>query len=369
MHFDFVVICNGVFSQPFMPEIEGQAQFAGQLLHSSQLADPQVVAGKRVVVVGAGKSALDCATWAAERAQSSTLVFRTPHWMVPRYFPGGVRLDRLMMTRFSELFVRYHRPSRLEAWLHGPGQALTRLWWRGQSQLLPRLLNMPAEFVPAVPMPAGFENAGVASEFFAALRQGKLASKRAQISSFTSATTVTLDTGEQLEADVVIFATGWRQGVHFLDAELHRRVFKDGQFHLYRHILPPDEPQLGFVGYASSLACQFTSEMGAHWLSQHFRGELALPSSAVMEREIARVQEWTAEVFPARKEGYFIGQYLAHYVDDLVRDMGLRTFRTGNVLAEYFLPFWPERYQKLAEERRRARGTKRTAALHPAPEY
>lgn len=369
LYFDFVAICNGVFSQPYLPTIEGQAQFAGQVLHSSQLADPQVVAGKRVVVVGAGKSALDCATWAAEHAQTSTLVFRTPHWMVPRYFPGGIRLDRLMMTRFSELFVRYHRPSRLEAWLHGPGQALTRLWWRGQSQLLPRLLNMPPEFVPAVPMPSGFENAGVASEFFDALRRGKLTPKRAQIASFTGPTTVTLDTGEQVEADVVIFATGWRQGVHFLDPELHRRVFKDGRFHLYRHILPPNEPQLGFVGYASSLACQFTSEMGAHWLSQHFRGELALPSSAEMEREIERVQQWTAEVFPARKEGYFIGQYLAHYIDDLVRDMGLRTFRTGNVLAEYFLPFWPQRYQKVAEERRRARGTMPTVALHPAPEY
>jgi len=369
LHFDFVVVCNGVFSQPYIPEIEGQALFAGQLLHSSQIPDPQVVAGKRVVVVGAGKSALDCATWAAEHAQTSTLVFRAPHWMVPRYFPGGIRLDRLMMTRFSELFVRYHRPSRLETWLHGSGKPLTRLWWRGQSRILPRLLNMPPEFVPATPMPAGFENAGVASEFFAALQQGKLTPKRAQIASFTGATTVALDTGEQIEADVVIFATGWRQSVRFLDPELHRRVFKDGQFHLYRHILPPDEPQLGFVGYASSLACQLTSEMGAHWLSQHFRGELALPSGAEMEDEIARVQQWTSEIFPARKEGYFVGQYLAHYVDDLVRDMGLRTSRTGNVLAEYFMPFWPQRYRGVAEERRRARQTKPAPALHPAAEY
>lgn len=361
LHFDFVVICNGVFSEPNLPEIEGQALFAGQLLHSSQIVDPRVVAGKRVVVVGAGKSALDCATWAAGHAQTSTLVFRAPHWMVPRYFPGGMRLDRLMMTRFSELFVRYHRPSRLEAWLHGPGQALIRLWWRGQSRLMPRLLKMPPEFVPAVPMPAGFENAGVASEFFDALHQGKITPKRAQIASFTGATSLTLDTGEQVEADVVIFATGWRQGVHFLEPELHGRVFKEGRFHLYRHILPPDEPGLGFIGYASSLACQFTSEMGAHWLSQHFRGELALPSRPEMEHEIARVQQWTAEVFPARKEGYFVGQYLAHYIDDLVRDMGLRTARTGNVLAEYFLPFWPQRYRALAEERRRLRGTK------PAP--
>ncbi len=360
LHFDFTVICNGVFSQPYLPEIEGQALFAGRILHSSQLADPEVVAGKRVVVVGASKSALDCATWAAEHGQTSTLVFRAPHWMVPRFFPGGIRLDRLMMTRFSELFVRYHRSSRLETWLHGPGKPLVRLWWRGQSQFIPRLLKMPPEFVPAAPMPAGFENVGVAPEFYAALRQGKLTPKRARITSFTGATTLTLDTGEQIEADVVICATGWRQGVHFLDPELHRRILKDGQFHLYRHILPPDEPHLGFIGYSSSIACQFTSEIGAHWLSQCFRGELRLPSSAEMEREIARVHQWLSEVFPTRKEGYFIGQYLTHYIDDLVRDMGLRTFRTKHVLAEYFLPFWPQRYHDLAKERQRARSTQPT---------
>jgi cation diffusion facilitator CzcD-associated flavoprotein CzcO len=369
LYFDFAVICNGVFSQPYLPTIEGQALFAGQVLHSSQLADAEVVAGKRVVVVGASKSALDCATWASEHAQTSTLIFRAPHWMVPRYFAGGVRLDRLMMTRFSELFVRYHHPSRLEKWLHGPGKPLIQLWWRGQSQLMPRLLKMPPEMVPSAPMPAGFESVGVAPEFYDALRQGKLAAKRARITAFTGEKTLKLDTGEQIEADVVICATGWRQSIPFLDPELHRLVLKEGQFHLYRHILSPDEPHLGFIGYASSLACQFTSEIGAHWLSQHFRGELMLPSNAEMKREIAHVHQWLAEVFPTRKEGYFIGQYLTHYIDDLVRDMGLPTSRTKNVLAEYFLPFWPQRYQDLAKERQQARSAKPTPTLQAAPDY
>jgi hypothetical protein len=46
---------------------------------------------------------------------------------------------------------------------------------------------------------------------------------------------------------------------------------------------------------------------------------------------------------------------VAHYIDDLARDMGLRTARKRNPLAEYLAPFWPERYQEIAEERRRAR--------------
>jgi dimethylaniline monooxygenase (N-oxide forming) len=356
LDFDFVAVCNGVFSEPYLPDVEGAERFAGRVLHSSQLAGADAVDGKRVVVVGAGKSALDCATLAARRAASCTLVFRSPHWMVPRYLFGAIRMDRLFMTRFSELLLRYHRPSRVEALLHGPGKPLVRLFWRAQSSLLARTVEMPRMLRPEHPLPMGFENIGVGGELYEVLRQKRLAPKRGGIASFAGATTVELDSGEQVEADTVVFATGWRQDVSFLEEDLRASVRKNGKFQLYRNILPPREPHLGFVGYASSIACQLTSELAAHWLSQCFRGELCLPSAADMEAKIARVQQWVDEVFPRRKESYFIGPFLAHYVDELMRDMGLKTHRTRDPFTEYLAPFMPSRYRGLGEERRRARG-------------
>jgi hypothetical protein len=62
-----------------------------------------------------------------------------------------------------------------------------------------------------------------------------------------------------------------------------------------------------------------------------------------------------AGTFPARDQGYFIGPYIAHYTDELMRDMGMPVRRTSNVFREYFAPFWPSRYETLGEERRRAR--------------
>jgi hypothetical protein len=286
--------------------------------------------------------------------------------MVPRYFFGRIRADRFVMTRFAELFLRYHRPSRLEAFLHGPGRTLVRLWWRGLSRLLPRLLKMPPALVPQSLLPAGFENIGVGGEFYEALKLETLVPKRGRISAFTAGSAVELDTGERIDADVVVFATGWRQGAAFLDADLRSCVQENGSFHLYRHILPPEEPHLGFIGYASSTACQLTSEVAAHWLSQCFRGDLALPTIAEMKLEISRVLLWTSEVVPACREGYFIGPYLAHYIDDLVRDMGLPTVRTSNPLTEYFAPLWPRRYRGLGDERRRVRAEKESSAK-PAP--
>ena len=65
---------------------------------------------------------------------------------------------------------------------------------------------------------------------------------------------------------------------------------------------------------------------------------------------------WAAEVFPSRPEGYFIGPYIAHYVDDLMMDMGLERLRANNPLTEYFGRFLPRRYRDVHDERRRARG-------------
>jgi dimethylaniline monooxygenase (N-oxide forming) len=348
LSFDFVVVCNGVFSEPALPPLEGRERFRGRTVHSSRFVDPAQVGDGRVVVVGAGKSALDCALAAVGVGAECTLVCRTPHWMVPRYILGRIRMDRLFATRFSELLLPpYHRPGRAAAFLHRWGAPLVDLWWRTQTRLLRRLAGIPPMMVPAVALPGGLEKSGVGTEFYRALREGALRVERGSITGFRDAETVALDSGAELKADVVVFATGWRQDPWFLDPALRRVVWRDGRFHLYRQLIPPGEPRLGFLGYASSTACPLTSELGAHWLARCFGGELPLPEEAEMEAEVARVHRWLSRVFPERDGGYFIGPYIAHYADELLRDMGLPTRRLRNPLAELLAPIWAERYRGL----------------------
>jgi dimethylaniline monooxygenase (N-oxide forming) len=355
LEFDLVVVCNGVFSEPNVPQVSGVERFAGPVLHSSQLTDPELMTDRRVVVVGAGKSALDCATWAAREGRSCALVFRRAQWMAPRYFFGAVRMDWVVLTRFAETLMRYYRPTRREAFRHGPGRPIVLLWWRTLSHLLRRMQGMTPPLVPDRPLPAGLESIGVAHETYDLVHEGRINPKRGAIRRVTGPTTLELDTGETLEADLVVFATGWRQRIPFLDDDLRTRLEHDGGFRLYRLILPPDVPGLGFIGYNSSTASQLTAEVGAHWLSQVFLGALALPSVAAMDREIDRFRRWAAEVMPSRAGGFFVGPHLAHYLDELMRDMGLPTVRTRVFLAEQFRPVWATRYRGLGEERRRVR--------------
>ncbi|UGT43775.1 NAD(P)-binding domain-containing protein [Nocardia yamanashiensis] len=348
---DFVVIATGTYSKPNVPDFPGASNFVGVVVHSSQALDPALITGKRVAVVGAGKSALDCAVWAARTAAQCTLVFRTPHWMAPRYLPDGTPADQAFLGRVTELFLPYHRRTRLERFLQG--RWLAWVLWPVMGLLIRRLLRMPAPMIPDERLPHGLENAGLAPEFYELARGGRIGLRRSAKTAFGEDHLILAD-GEELPADVVIFATGWRQEFPFLDQELRSEILPDSRFHLYRHILPPAEQRLGFIGYSSSTACQLTSEIAAHWLAQHFRGELAVPAVPEMRTEIDRVHTWLAATYPARSDGYYLGMHVIHYIDELLTDMGVPARRTGSVWEEYFGTFSPSRYREVGEQRRSA---------------
>jgi cation diffusion facilitator CzcD-associated flavoprotein CzcO len=110
--------------------------------------------------------------------------------------------------------------------------------------------------------------AGFGTRLYDMVRNGEARARRGEIESFSSGKTLQLDTGETIDADLVICATGWDQDLSLLHPALRAEVQRDGKFHLYRHIVPPTEQRLGFVGYASSTNNMLTSEIAAHWLSE-----------------------------------------------------------------------------------------------------
>lgn len=73
-----------------------------------------------------------------------------------------------------------------------------------------------------------------------------------------------------------------------------------------------------------------TAEVGAHWLSQRFRGGFSLPTVDEVNKEIDRAKTWTRETMPNPGGGYFVGAYVTHDIDDLLNEMGLPTRRTNN---------------------------------------
>ena len=67
--FDFVVVATGMYSasNAHLPSAEGVDRFQGKVMHSCQFTDASVCQGKNVVVVGGGKSSIDCVVAAAKK--------------------------------------------------------------------------------------------------------------------------------------------------------------------------------------------------------------------------------------------------------------------------------------------------------------
>jgi putative flavoprotein involved in K+ transport len=77
LHARSVVAASGSFSNPYRPALPGLDTFTGTVLHSAAYRSPEPFAGRRVIVVGAGNTALQVAVELAAHAHVS-LATRAP---------------------------------------------------------------------------------------------------------------------------------------------------------------------------------------------------------------------------------------------------------------------------------------------------
>jgi len=102
-----VISATGAFHTPHMPDIPGLDAYGGRVLHSKAYVSPEGYEGKRVVVVGAGNSAVQIAVELATTA-SVTIASRSPVRFLPQrifgkdvhFWANAVGFDRLPIGRW-----------------------------------------------------------------------------------------------------------------------------------------------------------------------------------------------------------------------------------------------------------------------------
>lgn len=355
--FDFVVVASGAHHYPALPDLPGRREYRGRVVHSNDASEPGLFTGKRVVVVGGGKSALDLASRAAERARSVTLVQRKANWMIPeRVALRLLTYKWVLFTRLGEsLLPTYHNPAVVRGIDRLPQRAKDAAWRLIQADVLfsGGMWRLPRSLLPRTALPTDLAHAGVLTARYPRyVRTGRIRPKLARVSAFTE-DGLLLDSGEEVRADVVVFATGHRKELPFLDSSVpvHDEA---GRLRLYRGIVAPGVEGLGFIGFRQLFNNLLSMEISAHWLSEVFLGRMQLPKPEEMESQIDSRLEWQERVLPGTR-GYDFGPYQLHCVDELLHDMGLPTHRAGNILAEYLLPgALGHRYRALGAQRRRA---------------
>ncbi len=97
--YDGVLIANGHLWDPKIPEVPGT--FAGPQIHSSAYTNTDDLAGQRVLVVGAGNSGCDLAVDAAQHRFEVDIVIRHGMYFQPKMYFGRPRQQLGFMAEFS----------------------------------------------------------------------------------------------------------------------------------------------------------------------------------------------------------------------------------------------------------------------------
>lgn len=83
----FLISAVGQLNRPSIPEFKGKDSFAGPSFHSATWRDDVDLKGKNVIVVGTGASSMQLCPEIAKEVKSLTILQRSPHWirMLPDY--------------------------------------------------------------------------------------------------------------------------------------------------------------------------------------------------------------------------------------------------------------------------------------------
>lgn len=85
-YYSGVIFANGTLAEPNIPEFPGD--FSGEIMHTSEYKHPSQLAGKRVLIIGAGNSGCDIAVDAVHHAEAIDMSVRRGYYFVPRYLLG-----------------------------------------------------------------------------------------------------------------------------------------------------------------------------------------------------------------------------------------------------------------------------------------
>jgi hypothetical protein len=355
---DKLVVANGVFCEPAMPSYPGTAEFiaaGGQVLAGTELHDQEQARGKRVLVIGYGKSACDVTVPVSEVAASTAVVARHLLWKVPRRIGGVVNFKLLLLTRMGEALFPYLRPGGVERFLHGPANGIRGRMINSVGSASVRQFGLERlRLVPPGQMEDIVRGAiGLATEgFFEGVEAGSIVVHAnrtiARLLADGDGPAAELDDGTRLPADLIICATGFTQGVPFLPDEMTAQVLDErGNFMLYRQIRPADVADLYFNGYNSSFFSPLNAEMAAVWIAADLAAAVPLPEPAAMRQQITeQLAFMDAATDTHHCRGGKIIPFSMHNVDEVLGDLGVNV--SAAIRALHWLgPIAPAAYRRI----------------------
>ncbi|RDJ97454.1 flavin-containing monooxygenase [Cupriavidus lacunae] len=272
------------YESGFTPDFAAVDEFTGQVIHPQHWPEDLDYAGKRVVVIGSGATAVTLTPAMADKASHITMLQRSPSYILaipaedvianflnkvlgPKRASRIVRRKNILLAR--GIFKACRRFPRLTRWLL---LALVRLQ-------LPKRFDSDTHFSPRYNpweqrlcfVPNG--------DLFKAIKSGRASVVTDRIDRFT-ASGIKLESGQELAADIVVTATGLNMlpfGKIQLSVDGQRVNIPDTTF--YKAVMLSGVPNFAFaLGYTNiswtlkvDLACEYFCRLLDHMDAHGYR--------------------------------------------------------------------------------------------------
>jgi len=236
--------------------------------------------------------------------------------------------------------------------VHTAAKPLKWAWWRTVELMFRAQFRLSGDFVPDSRIEHDLFNGGqiLSYDFRDKVRAKQVNAMKGTIARFTKSGVVLSD-GTEVQADVVVFGTGFKKSYSYLDAQTQDLLGREGDgLWLYRNIFPTRVANLCFVGAeVSTFNNILTQGLQALWLQRVLTGQLSLPLPERQDEDIENQKKWKRSWMPAKGDRAAILQlHKMKYHDQLCKDMRVNHKRKGwNILGECFAPYTAADYRSL----------------------
>ncbi|HEX2578172.1 MAG TPA: NAD(P)/FAD-dependent oxidoreductase [Aquihabitans sp.] len=210
----FLFSCTGYYryDHGYQPEFPGVDRYQGTMIHPQDWPEDLDPTGRRVVVIGSGATAVTLVPALAETAEHVTMLQRSPTYIiaVPARSPVGRLLHKVLPTRWAGAAARWfqalltqgsYRLSRRRP------ELVKKALRKGLERQLPDGYDIDTHFTPAYDPWDQRLCAVPDGDLFEAISVGTASVVTDRIETFTERG-IQLRSGDELEADVVVSATG-----------------------------------------------------------------------------------------------------------------------------------------------------------------
>ncbi|OCK61287.1 NAD(P)/FAD-dependent oxidoreductase [Bradyrhizobium sp. LMTR 3] len=268
---NFLFMCSGYYKyeEGYTPDFSGTADFAGQIVHPQKWPEDLDYAGKRVVVIGSGATAVTLVPEMAKTAAHVTMLQRSPTYVVARPAEDALanKLRQKLSAKLAYHMIRWRnvlfgmyffqlcrrKPERAKQLILGGVKMALGPEYDVAKHFTPRY-NPWEQRLCLVPD----------GDLFKSIRDKRASVVTNEIDTFTRGG-IKLKDGSELEADIIVTATGLvLQVLGGLEVSVDGRTVDFARTLNYKGMMYSDIPNLaaafGYTNASWTLKCDLTCE-------------------------------------------------------------------------------------------------------------